>query len=57
MGKKNTKREQKEENKGKNKGNHIKKKKHDANMRSGRRPSPEDRVAVGWYDQSYDISS
>ena len=29
----------------------------EANMRSGRRPSPADKVAVGWYDQPYDISS
>ena len=30
----------------------------EANMRSGRRPGPEVRVAGGWYDQSsYDIAS
>ena len=32
-----------------------KKKKNEAKMRSGRRPSPEDGAAVCWYDQPYDI--
>ena len=32
-------------------------KENDANMRSGRRSSPEDEVAVCWYDESCDISS
>ena len=32
-------------------------KKNEANMRSGRRPSPEDKVAVCWYDQFYDLAS
>ena len=26
-------------------------------MLLGRRPSPEDKVAACWYDQSYDMSS
>ena len=30
-----------------------KKEKNEENMRSGRRPSPEDKAAVCWYDQSY----
>ena len=42
--------EQKGEIKGENKGNNTRKKK-EANMRSGCRPSPEDKVAVCWYSQ------
>ena len=44
---KNTKREKKEELQEQNK-----RKTNEANMRSRRRPSPEDKVAVSWYDQS-----
>ena len=32
-------------------------KKNEANMRSGRRPSPEDKITVCWYDQSNEMSS
>ena len=52
----NAKREQKEERKEILKGE-KKQRKNEANMRSGRRPSPEGTVAVCWYDQSYDMSS
>ena len=31
--------------------------KNEANMRSGRRLSPEDKIAVCWYDQSDEMSS
>ena len=37
------------------KGN--KRKKNEASMCSGGRPSPEGKVAVRWYGQSYDMSS
>ena len=32
-------------------------KKNEANVRSGRRPSPGDKVAVCWYGQSYDTAN
>ena len=37
----------------------IKRNKNEADMRSGRRSSPEEKVAVCWYsyDQPYDMSS
>ena len=39
-------------------GKEKKRSKQEANMRFGRRPGPEDKVAVCWYDQSsYDASS
>ena len=41
----------KKEKKKKKKG-----KKNEANTRSWRRPSPEDKFVVCWYDQSYDVS-
>ena len=51
-----TEREQKEEGKENMEGK-MKRKKNEANMRSGRRPSPSDKVAVGWYDQSHGMST
>ena len=44
------KKEKEKNNKGKNK-----RKKSEANMRSERKPSLVDKVAVSWYDQFYDI--
>ena len=34
-----------------------KRRKNIATMYSGRRPSPEDKFVVSWYDQSYDMPS
>ena len=55
--KKKKKKEKREEGTETRKNRQKKRKKNEANIRSGRRPSPEDNVAVCWYDQSYDVAS